>query len=145
MSQIRASQIKVSQIRATEISPNHRELHGAIFSPGFLLHPALCFDHILALPKSSDRKLFCRMFPLPQEIWIWPLFQCDLHVRFCMQLGRCRSVTDFEKLNRVGEGTYGIVCTLICDFCNSRNMLLLYFQSFITIILCCRQSQRQEE
>ncbi|XP_014791289.1 cyclin-dependent kinase 10 isoform X2 [Octopus bimaculoides] len=25
------------------------------------------------------------------------------------RLGRCRSVTDFEKLNRVGEGTYGIV------------------------------------
>ncbi|RUS76019.1 hypothetical protein EGW08_016224 [Elysia chlorotica] len=25
------------------------------------------------------------------------------------RLGKCRSVTDFEKLNRVGEGTYGIV------------------------------------
>ncbi|XP_005092368.1 cyclin-dependent kinase 10 [Aplysia californica] len=25
------------------------------------------------------------------------------------RLGRCRSVTEFEKLNRVGEGTYGIV------------------------------------
>lgn len=25
------------------------------------------------------------------------------------RLGRCRSVTDFEKMNRVGEGTYGIV------------------------------------
>ncbi|KAI0241559.1 Cyclin-dependent kinase 10, partial [Lamellibrachia satsuma] len=24
-------------------------------------------------------------------------------------LGRCRSVTEFEKLNRIGEGTYGIV------------------------------------
>lgn len=24
-------------------------------------------------------------------------------------LGSCRSVSDFEKLNRVGEGTYGIV------------------------------------
>ncbi|CAL8097085.1 unnamed protein product [Orchesella dallaii] len=24
-------------------------------------------------------------------------------------LGRCRSVTDFEKLNRIGEGTYGVV------------------------------------
>ncbi len=33
-SQIRASQIRASQIRATEISSNHRELHGAIFSPG---------------------------------------------------------------------------------------------------------------
>ena len=25
------------------------------------------------------------------------------------QFGRCRFVTDFEKLNRIGEGTYGIV------------------------------------
>ncbi|ELU08018.1 hypothetical protein CAPTEDRAFT_149303 [Capitella teleta] len=25
------------------------------------------------------------------------------------QYGRCRSVTEFEKLNRIGEGTYGIV------------------------------------
>ena len=25
------------------------------------------------------------------------------------QYGRCRPVTDFEKLNRIGEGTYGIV------------------------------------
>ena len=24
-------------------------------------------------------------------------------------LGACRSVSDFEKLNRIGEGTYGIV------------------------------------
>lgn len=28
----------------------------------------------------------------------------------CFQHGRCRAVTEFEKLNRVGEGTYGIVC-----------------------------------
>lgn len=34
---------------------------------------------------------------------------------FC-QFGNCRSVKEFEKLNRIGEGTYGIVCklTLIC-------------------------------
>uniref|UniRef100_A0A1D5RLN1 Cyclin dependent kinase 10 n=1 Tax=Mus musculus TaxID=10090 RepID=A0A1D5RLN1_MOUSE len=25
------------------------------------------------------------------------------------RLGRCRSVKEFEKLNRIGEGTYGIV------------------------------------
>lgn len=32
-----------------------------------------------------------------------------------LQLGRCRLVTEFEKLNRIGEGTYGIVCmTRIC-------------------------------
>lgn len=29
---------------------------------------------------------------------------------FTLQLGRCRLVTEFEKLNRIGEGTYGIVC-----------------------------------
>ncbi|KAB1260995.1 Cyclin-dependent kinase 10 [Camelus dromedarius] len=28
---------------------------------------------------------------------------------FLLQLGRCRSVKEFEKLNRIGEGTYGIV------------------------------------
>lgn len=27
-------------------------------------------------------------------------------------MGRCRLVTEFEKLNRIGEGTYGIVCKL---------------------------------
>jgi hypothetical protein len=26
------------------------------------------------------------------------------------RLGLCRSVQEFEKLNRVGEGTYGVVC-----------------------------------
>ncbi len=30
------------------------------------------------------------------------------------RLGSCRSVQDFEKLNRVGEGTYGIVCLNEC-------------------------------
>lgn len=28
-------------------------------------------------------------------------------------LGRCRSVETFEKVARIGEGTYGIVCTFI--------------------------------
>ncbi|KAK2530178.1 Cdk10 [Columba guinea] len=36
-----------------------------------------------------------------------PRAASDLAVRF--QLGRCRSVKEFEKLNRIGEGTYGIV------------------------------------
>ncbi|KAG1670225.1 Cyclin-dependent kinase 10 [Nymphon striatum] len=31
-------------------------------------------------------------------------------INFFPQLGKCRMVTDFEKLNRIGEGTYGIVC-----------------------------------
>uniref|UniRef100_A0A8C3UXX1 Cyclin-dependent kinase 10 n=3 Tax=Catharus ustulatus TaxID=91951 RepID=A0A8C3UXX1_CATUS len=32
-----------------------------------------------------------------------------LDAALCFQLGRCRSVKEFEKLNRIGEGTYGIV------------------------------------
>jgi len=32
------------------------------------------------------------------------------------QIGRCRSVTCFEKLNRIGEGTYGIVCEYLIRF-----------------------------
>jgi hypothetical protein len=28
-------------------------------------------------------------------------------------LGKCRSVEEFEKLNKIGEGTYGTVCTLL--------------------------------
>lgn len=41
---------------------------------------------------------------------------CDMAVLF--QLGRCRSVKEFEKLNRIGEGTYGIVCkcSTVCSF-----------------------------
>jgi hypothetical protein len=27
--------------------------------------------------------------------------------------GNCRSVEQYEKMNRIGEGTYGIVCTPI--------------------------------
>lgn len=27
--------------------------------------------------------------------------------------GKCRYVSEFEKLNRIGEGTYGIVCKFI--------------------------------
>jgi len=27
-----------------------------------------------------------------------------------LQAGKCRPVSEFEKLNRIGEGTYGIVC-----------------------------------
>ena len=32
------------------------------------------------------------------------------------QYGKCRSVTEFEKQSRVGEGTYGIVCKLLSRF-----------------------------
>lgn len=37
-------------------------------------------------------------------------FSSKLNVFYCsFQFGRCRFVTEFEKLNRIGEGTYGIV------------------------------------
>ena len=36
-----------------------------------------------------------------------------------MQFGRCRSVSEFEKLNRIGEGTYGIVCKYFRFIINS--------------------------
>lgn len=37
-------------------------------------------------------------------------FAFDWNLIFRFQLGRCRLVTEFEKLNRIGEGTYGVVC-----------------------------------
>ena len=37
-----------------------------------------------------------------------------------LQLGRCRPVSDFEKLNRIGEGTYGIVCEFIFSDVNTK-------------------------
>lgn len=36
-------------------------------------------------------------------------FQIPTLAASLFQLGRCRSVKEFEKLNRIGEGTYGIV------------------------------------
>lgn len=47
---------------------------------------------------------------------IWRISTIDNHKLF--QLGACRSVTEFEKLNRVGEGTYGIVCKLSLTWIN---------------------------
>ncbi|XP_036159261.1 cyclin-dependent kinase 10 isoform X2 [Myotis myotis] len=44
-----------------------------------------------------------------------PVFSCSIRCQILAlpaplsQLGRCRSVKEFEKLNRIGEGTYGIV------------------------------------
>jgi hypothetical protein len=29
---------------------------------------------------------------------------------FFFQFGKCRNVAEFEKLNRIGEGSYGVVC-----------------------------------
>ena len=34
--------------------------------------------------------------------------------------GVCRKISDYEKINRLGEGTYGVVCKLMrtCDAVN---------------------------
>ena len=45
------------------------------------------------------------------------LFYLCMLLSWLFQLGKCRSVTEFEKLNRVGEGTYGIVCKFIMVVC----------------------------
>ena len=37
-------------------------------------------------------------------------------ILFKLQLGKCRSVSEFEKLNRIGEGTYGIVCKSVLQW-----------------------------
>ncbi|XP_016067767.1 PREDICTED: cyclin-dependent kinase 10 isoform X2 [Miniopterus natalensis] len=55
-----------------------------------------------AEPESEQIRLKCirkdGFFTLPNP-----------HFQHLFQLGRCRSVKEFEKLNRIGEGTYGIV------------------------------------
>lgn len=40
---------------------------------------------------------------------ISPLTEKPIRIPQQEILGTCRSVTDFQKLNRIGEGTYGIV------------------------------------
>ncbi|CAK7317354.1 Cyclin-dependent kinase 10 [Vulpes lagopus] len=60
---------------------------------------ALCV-HIFSLSKKKKKKkrtLFLSSLTFPREAG-------NFH-----KLGRCRSVKEFEKLNRIGEGTYGIV------------------------------------
>lgn len=48
------------------------------------------------------------------QIWVRHHLCCSFQIptlaASLFQLGRCRSVKEFEKLNRIGEGTYGIVC-----------------------------------
>ena len=46
---------------------------------------------------------------LPACEAISPVTQKSIKIPQHEILGGCRSVNDFEKLNRVGEGTYGIV------------------------------------
>jgi len=48
------------------------------------------------------------------------------------QLGRCRFVSEFEKLNRIGEGTYGIVCKYHSFF----HISIFYFQISMKLYDC---------
>lgn len=59
--------------------------------------------------------LFCLVSRMRQvshsQVWVTVSFQnLTQATPLVFQLGRCRSVKEFEKLNRIGEGTYGIVC-----------------------------------
>lgn len=43
----------------------------------------------------------------------YKLIYCKLYIIIIYisnKVGRCRSVAEFEKMSRIGEGTYGIVC-----------------------------------
>ena len=41
---------------------------------------------------------------------VWENFIISYLILFPLQYGKCRFVGEFEKINRVGEGTYGVVC-----------------------------------
>lgn len=53
-------------------------------------------------------------------------------------------VTDYEKIKRVGEGTYGVVCTyhsLRAEDLNQAGSAL----SALTCLMLCRQGKRQKK
>lgn len=41
---------------------------------------------------------------------------CKINAESQFLYGNGRNVDTFEKLNRIGEGTYGVVCTLSFSF-----------------------------
>ena len=47
--------------------------------------------------------------PVPENMVVSPVTHEQVKFSNGKALGACRSVADFEKLNRIGEGTYGIV------------------------------------
>ncbi|XP_017483427.1 PREDICTED: cyclin-dependent kinase 10 isoform X2 [Rhagoletis zephyria] len=57
------------------------------------------------VPKSSDPQA-----PVTRKGFLISIKSGEpIEIRDSDMHGRCRAVTDFEKLNRIGEGTYGIV------------------------------------
>ncbi|CAG5095879.1 Oidioi.mRNA.OKI2018_I69.XSR.g14381.t1.cds [Oikopleura dioica] len=56
---------------------------------------------------SSSRSYSKPPKKLPPIVDVKTLEQSEIPER--LKMGRCRPVTEFEKLNRIGEGTYGIV------------------------------------
>lgn len=46
---------------------------------------------------------------LPADVVVSPVTLKPIKLPQCEFLGACRSVSEFQKLNRIGEGTYGVV------------------------------------
>lgn len=56
--------------------------------------------------KSSEKSV---LKELPEDVVVSPVTLKPIKLPQCQILGTCRSVSDFQKLNRIGEGTYGVV------------------------------------
>lgn len=61
--------------------------------------------------QKSHRKRLCFWPTMSTSPIILQSFDSCCEVSKQGYMGRTRSVDEFEKLNRVGEGTYGVVCT----------------------------------
>uniref|UniRef100_A0A8C9V3U1 Cyclin-dependent kinase 10 n=1 Tax=Scleropages formosus TaxID=113540 RepID=A0A8C9V3U1_SCLFO len=71
-----------------------------------VLQPEVRFEHVTFGFKASSRSNhYTTSCPLYGGISL----KKKKNVKSQSNLGNCRSVKDFEKLNRIGEGTYGIV------------------------------------
>jgi len=59
-------------------------------------------------------------------------------------MGKCRSVSEFEKLNRIGEGTYGVVCKFIRE--RDKVFVSRYFYNlkYLIIFIMCRSGKRHK-
>lgn len=72
-------------------------------------------------PPNRKRKLTSiatgRQFEIPEADLVKELMNSrpsfQLLLLLILQLGGCRSVAEFDKLNRIGEGTYGVVCEIL--------------------------------
>ena len=75
-----------------------------------LKHPIEPFDYLLLSGRRktpTENQMATK--GLPNHVVLCPLTHKQQKLPQHEILGACRSVSDFEKLNRIGEGTYGIV------------------------------------